>query len=688
MGSASVTPERVSESIPFSIPDVLSSCFQMASMFSNVTGTLFLSRLDVEVLLANVSQICQEASLENALLAAERDAAGFVLPPAVVARDTADLHRAGDLNKLIRARHERHGQRRFNLASCLECFSNDEEFPVLLALARSGAVIDTSPTFVPSPIPDYPPRRLLQQIPYTLAKHVFKLWSEGSVLVLPLTEVSTWPKLHINNLHWCPKPGTPSGRLLGDCSNREQGSPLNTEEAKSLIQARYGHLTHPTITDLVRMIFQVAESAGGLDNILLWKEDIAGAFGQYNHDVDSAPLLAFDIGSNLVMIYLVGMFGWTGSPFVFGVFSRAFQRQCCARITGKLKVYVDDFMAASPAKTACDDQRQTQQFVRLACGPEAINVSKSLPPARTAEFIGWSIDLSLASLRPNDKGIRKLVVSFFGCQLHKSLPLHDYQVLASLACRYSEGLIGLRPFVQPLYVMTRGWSSAHARKRPTSSAKLAIVVWRTVALILLRDPSRLAVPLTSFIRDPESWSHYIISDAGPLALGVAVYARQSSECLAHASYTLPFSATESKFQNVREFHGLLLGEVMLCVLNIRHSSILWRGDNMAALSWARRKSCSSSAAQRAFIAHSWLSLMSGNVIVDAIHQAGTSMGDIDGLSRYRVTEFTSFTDISHQLKVDELFRLCDPTKNPQDSLLEDHFVCLNRIVSCLSVHIH
>jgi hypothetical protein len=638
-------------------------------------------------MLARVSQICLEASLENALLAAECDAAGFILPSEVVTRDTTDLHRAGGLTQLILARHVRHGQCRFNLSTCLECFSDDDEFPVLLALARSGAVIDTASTFEASPVPDSPPRRLLQQIPHTLAKHVFKLWSEGSVLVLPLPEVSGLPNLHINNLHWCPKPGTPSGRLLGDCSNREQGSPLNTEEAKSLIQSRYGNLAHPTIADLIRMIFQVAEGAGGLSNILLWKEDIAGAFGQYNHHADSAPLLAFDIGSNLVMIYLVGMFGWTGSPFVFGVFSRAFQRQCCARITGKLEVYVDDFMAASPAETARDDQLATQQFVRRACGPTAINVSKSLPPARTAEFIGWLIDLNLASLRPNDKGIRKLVVSFFGCQLHKSLPLHDYQVLASLACRYSQGLIGLRPFVHPLYVMTRGWSSNQARKRPTSAAKLAIVVWRTVALILLRDPSRLAVPLNSFTRDTESWTHYIISDAGPLALGVAVYARQSPECLAHVSYTLPFSAIESKFQNVREFHGLLLGEVMLCVLNIRHSNVLWRGDNMAALSWARRNSCSSSAAQRAFIAHSWLSLMSGNVIVDAIHQAGTSMGDIDGLSRYKDTEFTSATDISHQLQVDDLFRLCDPM-TPQDSQLDDHFTCLKRIVSCLSVHIY
>jgi hypothetical protein len=107
------------------------------------------------------------------------------------------------------------------------------------------------------------------------------------------------------------------------------------------------------------------------------------------------------------------------------------------------------------------------------------------------------------------------------------------------------------------------------------------VVWRTVALILLIDPSRLAAPLESFIRDPDSWKYFIISDADPLALSVAVYARDAANCLAHVSYTLPYLAIESKFQNVREFHGLLLGEVMLLLLNIRHTNILWRGDNMA-----------------------------------------------------------------------------------------------------------
>lgn len=112
---------------------------------------------------------------------------------------------------------------------------------------------------------------------------------------------------------------------------------------------------------------------------------------------------------------------------------------------------------------------------------------------------------------------------------------------------------------------------------------------------------------------------------------------------------------------MREFHCFLLGEVMLCVL----IQISYR----EATTWR-------------------LSPGLENVIVDALlHQTGTSMGDIDGRSRYRDTEFTSLTDILHRLQVDDLCCLCDPTKNPQHNLLEDRFVCLKRIDCAIRAHL-
>lgn len=679
-----ISPPGLSNLPRGAIIDAVKACREALEVFLSYVSHEPSLRINMDSIAAEVLRICQSAAQVDVIASAETDASGFFLPPAVVSRDHEDLRRVGSLGDLIRLRHEQSHLHRFNVARCLECFHADPELPTLLSLAREGARIDTATTFSPVSEPDQP-RHLLSRLPHTISKHVFRLWSSGAVLVLPREVVSN-EGIHLNNLHWCPKPGAPEGRLLGDCSNREHGAVLNSEEAKCAIERRYGSLHHPTIGELVRMVQNVADKAGGIHNIMLWKEDISGAFGQYNHHVNSAPLLSFPIGGNMVMIYLVGMFGWTGSPFVFGVFSRAFRRQCNAFISGELDIYVDDFMGASPRSSAHEDQRRTQEFVRRALGESAINASKTVSPARSMDFIGWLVDLDSQSIRPNDKGIRKLVVSFFDTTLTASRSLQTFQVMASLACRYSQGLVGMRPFVQPLHTMTQGWSSGRGRRSPSSAAKLAILMWRTVAVILISHPTILAVPMDAFSLNGDSWSHYIISDAGPFALGVAIYDRTDSRVLAHASYRLPYVANDPRFQNAREYHGLLLGDVLACMVGIKHANILWRGDNIAALSWARKNSCSSSAAQRAFLAHTWLSLLSGNVIVDAVHQAGSSMGDIDGLSRFKSTAFNADTDVSVKLEVDALFTFCDPTKDSPS--LDGHLQCLNDIIRTLAPHIN
>jgi hypothetical protein len=636
--------------------------------------------VDTVRLEASIQEVCDKYSTSATEAAAEADANHFELPPEVLSRDTDALHAVASLSDLVRSRQLDSAASRFNPQRCRDCFSQDPEFSTLMAIATEGARIDVSPTFVRQSVPD-PPRQITRRIPHTILKHACKLWSSGNALILPLTDVQHLNP-HFNNIHWCPKPGAPAGRFLGDCSNRQSGDVLNSREAKTAIIERYGDLRHPTIVDLVRLIFRVADKAGGLDKIKLWKEDISGAFSQYNHYPEEVILLSFQITLLLVLIYLVGMFGWTGSPFVFAVFSRAFSRQANATIAGELEVYVDDFMAASPSDKAAADQQTTQRLVVNAFGPDGINLSKSVLPSRCTDFIGWLIDLDLKSVRPNQKGIEKIVMAFFSFDMDAAHPLRTYQVLASLACRYSRGIIGMRPFVQPLYAMTRGFHRSDSRRSATSPVKLTIGVWRAVGLALLDQPSSLAVPLSSLIRDPSSWEFYIISDAGPFGLGLAIYSRTEEKCLAHISYRLPFDASDPKFQNAREFQGLILGHIVLHHLGIRHKHIQWRGDNVAALSWARKESCRSSATQASFLLYSWISILSGNQLVRADHQAGTSMGDIDSLSRFYETQFSEDTNVSPDLQgLDEVFSLCDPTlDSPQ---LEQHVSLLCRIMRLL-----
>jgi hypothetical protein len=654
-----------------SLPATLQIAQNFLALFSGDTSRSS-PALDVESLTSDIRDICNKYSTSKTEAAAEVDANHFEFPPEVMSRDADALSAAASLSDLVVTRRESNASSRFNPDRCRDCFSEDPEYPTLLAIASEGARIDVSPSFVRQSVPD-PPRQITRRIPHTIIRHAYKLWSSGKALILPQAAIQDLNP-HFNNIHWCPKPETPAGRFLGDCSNRQSGDVLNSREAKAAIIERYGDLRHPTIYDLIRLIYRVSLIAGGIDEILLWKEDVAGAFSQYDHFADDVILLTFPITALLVLIYLVGMFGWTGSPFVFGVFSRAFQRRANSVMTGELAVYVDDFMAASPRHQASADQLLTQRLVVQAFGPDGINFAKSVLPSRCTDFIGWLIDLDTESIRPNQKGIEKIVMAFFSFDMTAAHPLRTYQVLASLACRYSRGILGMRPFVQPLYAMTRGSNKSNARRSATSAVKLAVAMWRAMGLVLLNNPSALAIPLPSLIRDPSSWEVYIISDAGPRGLGVAVYSRENNKCLAHLSYRLPFDASDPKFQNAREFQGLILGIVVLLRLGIRHTPFQWRGDNVAALSWARGETCRSSAAQASFLMYSWLSIISGNQLVRADHQAGTSMGDIDSLSRFYNTQFSEDTNVASSIQgLHDIFTLCDPTR---DSPQLQHHVSL------------
>jgi hypothetical protein len=174
-----------------------------------------------------------------------------------------------------------------------------------------------------------------------------------------------------------------------------------------------------------------------------------------------------------------------GSPSVWGVFNRAFDRAIATVITGKAKVYVDDIMVASPTVCAASDQLTDQSVVRYALGHESINGDKSTPPCRCMDCIGWTIDLDYERVFPNEKERNKLAAVFFAIDLAQPISHALLQRMGSLAARYSQSIIGTCPFVHAVF---------EALKLPaTSQIRLAVLVWRAVALTLLVAPLSLAV---------------------------------------------------------------------------------------------------------------------------------------------------------------------------------------------------
>jgi len=176
--------------------------------------------------------------------------------------------------------------------------------------------------------------------------------------------------LHYNNSHWTSKPDTEDGRYLFDCANIAGGSTINSEFGFSLAEEKYQPLSHPTILSILRSAIDLADSLRcPLSDLRLWKDDIKGAFGQFNFDPHVCYLLATQVAQGIVMIYIAGMFGYHACPLIFGVFSRAITRALAILCCGSVYVYVDDLIGFSHHSTARGDQRRAQDLVvRIVSG--------------------------------------------------------------------------------------------------------------------------------------------------------------------------------------------------------------------------------------------------------------------------------------------------------------------------------
>jgi hypothetical protein len=239
-------------------------------------------------------------------------------------------------------------------------------------------------------------------------------------------------------------------------------------------------MTCPSIGSLVEEWFQYCAREGiSLRDCRIYKSDVQSAFPQFDIAPECAILFFVRVTAALFMVLTVGMFGWLGFPIVFAVISRALERVCRRSVKGVMRFYVDDAIGLARAEVAASDQCIVEEKILLCFGEGSVAVDKSISPLVIQEVIGWLVNLLSESLRPSDKGIRKLLWAFVVLGNKPELTRKEYQRLASLAERYSQGLRGLRPFVSALHGMQNKMSRAgpYAKKRPNSSARFCIVVW-------------------------------------------------------------------------------------------------------------------------------------------------------------------------------------------------------------------
>lgn len=638
---------------------------------------------------------CQKEFVRgNAEEIARLDAADFKFSEETLAQDGNDLRRLGTIENLVLERQASVRADRFNETRCRALFSGVADSERLLRLATEGAYVPVGSDFVTNPVAEKP-RNLQKKLGNCYSKHAYKLWLKKAVLIFREKDIveSEMEKLNKNPIHWCVKPLFPPGRMLGDLSNRSEGTSINCPESKLLVAELYGEMSYPDINEIVSTWLDFADSNGyALSEMRMWKDDIRSAFNQFNFQPSETYKLAFTFAEGLIMIMICGFFGWTGAPQVFANFSRGMLEVLRAAVLGCIFIFCDDFIGFGHHSQAQGDQQLAQNLIVQTFGDNAWAEEKCVTPCLQAEILGWWVDLAAATIRPSDKAIRKLTFTFFTINNEAShWSLQMCQVLASLSYRYSQGLMGMRPFVTPFYELCAGKQSVKWRK-VSSKARFAVEMWRVAIIILFKNKESMSVSLRVLVRNSSGYVKLSsITDGSYLGAGAVVLDSHSPIVLSmlpssiFTSYDFPFVSKLPKFQNHREFLGLIVAIMTLIwakKVPPQGAVLHWVNDNTSALKWAEDNMCKGEASQIAFMLYSMLLVQFKVQVVQVQHTAGSSelMKPVDSLSRRSIPSVFNPSlqvNLNDSVSLRALMLLCDPSVTRNASEHHVAFVQVN-----------
>ena len=628
------------------------------------------------------------------------------------------LHEKGNLRDTIAEFQSRRTSDGFTPERAAH-FADDPQYDLIRSIAGDGIIIQAPPNFRNLTIKETF-RPVVTRLPSTMRCHALKSTVAGRSILL---ERSSIPDPEFENLSFCsihlaPKPPSELppgvagdallleaaaakaalGRFCVDPSNTEDGVvPLNSPEGKLLAIDKYGKVTHPTIDSVVSDWDEYRQ-----DKKLQWrdmwlaKEDVDSAFPQLKLAPESALMMAVAISATLILINLYGTFGWTGLPMAFAVVGAAILRAILPRALAVHHAYCDDFFWAGSFDHVSHDQPIVQRTLENTFGSPGRTPEKSVGPTQCTDILGWVVDFQNDRVLLKQRAIRKLAYAFFSFKTTDSLPISDWQRLASLASRYSRASAGLSPYVAPLFAMTRRSGGRLKACPPNANAKVAIEMWRMAILRMHADPFAFAMSVERFGRLPPqpgaaAGFHYGISDASTPQLAAALYQYKNGPLLAWTTYVLPFEYLDSRhatrFQNEREFLGLLLLLVLTAHTLPASASIpeggsrplIWSTDSRTAESWAARDGTSASrAAQATAISIAWLQIAAAINLVAIDWRSSEEMGDIDRASRNRPAPSLLpelFVNLQSSIDASRMFHDCDFTKTldcaPARSLLFD-----------------
>jgi hypothetical protein len=612
----------------------------------------------------------------------------YQIPMSAVAEGEAALAAAGgSLEQLARDRQAEMLPNRLNRERIKAWCRNDNPEIELLTDLVEGIRVMTSRDFQPNGSQVRSPlRALYKRVHSAVDTMIMNTVGEGWAVILTMATASLIVGIHFVAAHWAAKKGKESGRVITDASGGEPGFILNGDEVKEAMDCFYKGIHHPVIEKIIiaLCLFKNLHPERSWDELDIWKADVSSAFNRLFWRADCARLFAMELVGGLCVIFLVGTFGYTGTPAAFEVVTRALRFELSYRLLGVLLgVYVDDAMAAAWREDMAADAWTVESLIEGLLGPGAYAHSKyertdSLN--RRLDVLGYTLCLRHLLLTISRRNWLKTAAGFFAVDTSKPVPVNTMEKLSSWAARYSKVCRPLKPFVTTLYGSHSWMENRKATVVLTEEVVAVIWMWRAMLCVLELDERRFARPFKSFLpRDPRAVARFDSSLSGVGILLGWIRNGTSPEWFGGCSLSLTALdfGSDASFQNVAEFIGMNCASIALVLAGMAEEGFILEGDSTSALSWAINEHYRGDRVKNASIVHTALGLEKGVAYVGSNHIPGkddgtdATNGKCDALSRGRSLEQIGLGHITnYNLEaipaVRTLISCCDPRNTRED----------------------
>ena len=572
----------------------------------------------------------------------------FMISKDMIASDRLEFQQAGwDFDRMIENRLAKLRGDRLNPERIEAALSRDNpEWDLLMELATIGMDLCLPDEYEPNSVTGLPKLAKSYKESHSAVDKMIvdNFYKKGLAMIFEMDDIKEFvPAFSLAVARWAEKKNKECGRNINDATAKQKGQKfcLNNKFSTQACKDKYGRIYNPTVQDVILMVFAFWERERKInpnvkwEDLRIWKMDLAGAFTLLNFKIDCVKHVGLELWGGLIVFFLCGVFGWTGTPGCFQVVNRALMFEAEKSLIGLACMFCDDVMGVCWAKDVDSEIAKMRALIICLMGDGSVADHKTEWGVAVV-ILGYLVDLQRGFVAIAAHNLHKALYGFLEVEVGELVTFGQVETLASWGSRYGLVCVHMNPLVRILYRELKHRQRNH-KWILSPACKVAIWFFRALFILSHIDGVGYCRPMWS-LRSVEKWLWVAEFDACLTGIGCIWYS-VSPEGLERpvgaGSWNIESMGfgTVANYQNTAEFMGAILGLVGIIRYKAQGKAFLMRGDSKSALSWADKKRIRGDLAVPASFLFNYIWVYYRVMLAKCVHLAAELNIACDGLSR-------------------------------------------------------